>query len=171
MDSSHNFTPRCLFFSSFGAVWVKLCTLSPSSLDRTTVAAVSSRVHFRNYKCRFDEYQNYTGSSIFGHSGCVHSEGGTLDTSIVVGPIERHKSRLAPLETGNGLTGTPSEESLERAESVPKWSPKHRAYAGLKEASQRDKVMRSMPPVHPERDGYRFLFFCGSSYCLLVKWW
>ena len=29
-----------------------------------------------------------------------------LNTTIVEGPIERHKSRLASRETGDGLTGT-----------------------------------------------------------------
>ena len=43
----------------------------------------------------------------FGHSACVHSEGCSLNTTIVEGPIERHKSRLASRETGDGLTGTP----------------------------------------------------------------
>ena len=43
---------------------------------------------------------------MFGHSGCVHSEGRSLNTTIVEGPIERHKSRLASRETGDVLTGT-----------------------------------------------------------------
>ena len=30
----------------------------------------------------------------------------SLNTTIVEGPIERHKSRLASRETGDGLTGT-----------------------------------------------------------------
>ena len=48
-----------------------------------------------------------------------------LNTTIVEGPIERHKSRLASRETGDGLTGTHSGGSLDRTETVPK-SPRER---------------------------------------------
>ena len=42
-------------------------------------------------------------------SGCVHSEEGcSLNTTIVEGPIERHKSRLALRDTGDELTSTHS---------------------------------------------------------------
>ena len=95
---------------------------------------------------------------MFGHSGCVHSEGRSLNTTIVEGPIERHKSRLASRETGDGLTGTYSGGSLDRTESVPKWSRKCRACAGLREASQRDKAMRSMPPFPLSIFYYRVAF-------------
>ena len=80
----------------------------------------------------------------------------SLNTTIVEGPIERHKSRLTSRETGDGLTGTRSWVSLDRTESVPKWSRKRRACAALREASQRDKAMRSMPPFPPEKDSFRF---------------
>ena len=93
---------------------------------------------------------------IFGNSGCIHSEGRSLNTTVVEWPIERHKSRLASRETGNGLTGTHSGGSLDRAESVPKWSRMRRACAGLKEASQRDEAMSSMPPFRREKDSFRF---------------
>ena len=89
--------------------------------------------------------------SIFGHSGCVPSEGRSLNTTIVEGPIERHKSRLALRETGDGLTGTNGGGSLDRTEWVPKWSRKRRACAGLRKTSQREQAMRSMPPFPPER--------------------
>ena len=68
---------------------------------------------------------------IFGHSACVHSEGCGLNTTIVEGLIDRHKSRLASRETGDGLTGTQSGGTLDRTESVPKWSRKRRACADL----------------------------------------
>ena len=45
MASSHHFTPPPLGLSSFGAACVKLCGVPPPSLDRTTVAAVSSSLH------------------------------------------------------------------------------------------------------------------------------
>ena len=64
----------------------------------------------------------------------VHS----LNTTIVEGPIERHKSRLASRETGDGLTGTYSGGSLDGTKSVPKWSRERRARAGLREAPGRD---------------------------------
>ena len=91
---------------------------------------------------------------IFEHSECVHSKGRSLNTTFVEGLIERHKSRLASRETGDALTGTHSGGSLDRTESVPKWSRKRRACAGLREASQRDKAMRSMPPFPPEKDSF-----------------
>ena len=96
-----------------------------------------------------------TSMIFFGHSGCVHSEGRSLNTTIR-GPIERHKSRLASRETGDGLTGTRSGGSLERTELVPKWSRKRRGCVGLRESSQRDNDMRSMPPFPPEQDSFRF---------------
>ena len=78
-----------------------------------------------------------------GHSGCVQSDVRSLNMTIVEGPIERHKSRLASSETGYGLTGTYSGGSLDRTQSVPKWSRECRARAGLREASRRDKAVRS----------------------------
>ena len=41
--------------------------------------------------------------NICGHSGCAHSDVRNLNTIIVEGPIERHKSRLASREIGDGL--------------------------------------------------------------------
>ena len=46
-------------------------------------------------------------------------------------------------ETGDGLTGTYIGESLNRVESVPKWSRGRRARADLREVYRRDKAMRS----------------------------
>ena len=40
--------------------------------------------------------------------------------TIVEGPIEQHKSRLASYETGDELTDTSSGGSLDRTETVPK---------------------------------------------------
>ena len=61
-----------------------------------------------------------------------------MNTTIVEGPIERHKSRLAIRQTGDRLTGTYSGGSLNRTESVPKWSRERRARAALREAPGRD---------------------------------
>ena len=82
--------------------------------------------------------------------------------------MERHKSRLASRETGDGLTGTHSGGSLDRTESVPKWSRKRRACAGLREASQRDKAMRSMPPFPPENDSFGFFYYC-VAFCIIYN--
>ena len=49
---------------------------------------------------------NINPSITFSDTGCVHSEGCSLNTTIVEGPIERHKSRPASRETGDRLTGT-----------------------------------------------------------------
>ena len=67
--------------------------------------------------------------------------------------MERHKSRLAPRETGDGLEGKHSGGSLDRTESVPKWSRKCRACAGLREASQRDKAIHALHASVPSRIG------------------
>ena len=76
-----------------------------------------------------------------GHSGCAHSDVLSLNTIIVEGPIERHKSRLASRATGDGLTATYSGGSLDRTETVPEWSREHRARAGLMKASRRDNAL------------------------------
>ena len=132
MAGSHHCTPLCQVLSLFDTACVKLCGLLPPSLHRTTVATVSSSLHHRKYKVRFDVNMNIKPSIIcFGHSGCVHSEGRNLNTIIVEGPIGRHKSRLGSRETRDGPTGTHSRGSLDLMESVPKWSWKRPACAGL----------------------------------------
>ena len=65
---------------------------------------------------------------------CVQSDGRSLITTIVEGPIDRHKSRLASCETGDGLTGTYSGGSLDRTESVAKWSRERRVRPGRRGA-------------------------------------
>ena len=67
----------------------------------------------------------------------------SLTTTIVGGPVERHKSRLASREAGDGLTSTYSGGSLDRIEPLPKWSRERRARAGPREAPERDKAVRS----------------------------
>ena len=86
--------------------------------------------------------------SIFGHSGCVPSEGRSLNTTIVEGPIERHKSRLASRETGDGLAGTHSGGSLDRTVSVPKWSRKCRACAGLMVDGTKPRARQAFTILH-----------------------
>ena len=81
--------------------------------------------------------------SICGHSGCADSDVRSLNTTIVEGPIEHHKSRLVSRETGDGLTGTYTGGSLDWTETVLKSSRERLARAGLREASRRDKSMRS----------------------------
>ena len=58
---------------------------------------------------------------------------------MVEGPIERHKSRLASREAGDGIIGTKCGGVLDRTETVPKWSRQGRARAGLREDSQGTK--------------------------------
>ena len=69
----------------------------------------------------------------------------SLNTTIVEGPIERHKSRLASHETGDGLTGTYSGGNLDQSKTVPKCSRECRARAGLREASRPDKAVLVKP--------------------------
>ena len=54
--------------SSIGAACVKLCGLRLPSLDRTTVAAVSSSLQRRKYKVRFDVNMNNKHSVIFSNA-------------------------------------------------------------------------------------------------------
>ena len=89
---------------------------------------------------------NTESSTIFADTLDAFNATFVVQTTIVEGPIECHKSRLPSRETGDGLTATYSGGSLDRTESVPKWSRKRRACAGLRKASQRDKAIRSMPP-------------------------
>ena len=58
-------------------------------------------------------------------------------TTIVERLIERQTPRLASRKTSNGRTGTYSEGSMDRTQSVPKRSLGRRARAGLREASLR----------------------------------
>ena len=97
-------------------------------------------------------------------TGCAHSDVRSLNTTIVERPIEHHKSRLASRETCDGLTGTLGEGSLDRTESVPKMVTKAPCVCGLREASQRDKAMRSMPPF--PQDSFDFLLLCSYFYYL-----
>ena len=80
---------------------------------------------------------------VCGHNGCANSDVRSLNTTIVGEMIERHKPRLALHEAGDGLTATYSGGSLDRTESVPKWSQERRARAGLREVFRRDKTVRS----------------------------
>ena len=66
------------------------------------------------------EHEDYIVFYVCGHSRCAHSDARNLNTTIVEGPIERHKSRLASRETGDGLTGTYDGGSLDRTETVPR---------------------------------------------------
>ena len=78
-----------------------------------------------------------------GQTGCVQSDVQSLNTTIVEGSIERHKSHLASRETGDRLTGTYRGGSLDGTESVPKSSRERRARARLREAFRRDKSVCS----------------------------
>ena len=134
---------------------MKLCGFPPPSLD--TPPSLLSRlvINVGNINAVRGEYEHNTAHHIFGHNACVQ-DGCSLKSTIVEGPIERHRSRLASCETGDGLRGTHSGRSLGRTESVPTRSRTRRACAGLRTVSQRDKAMRSMPPFPPENDSFRF---------------
>ena len=82
------------------------------------------------------EYEHLIVPYICGPSERVQSDVRSLNTTIVEGPIERHKLRLASRETGDGLIGTYSGGSLDRVQSVPKWSRERRAGAGLREVKR-----------------------------------
>ena len=96
------------------------------------------------------EHEDYIVFYVCGHSRCAHSDARNLNTTIVEGPIERHKSRLASRETGDGLTGTYSGESLDRTESVPKRSRERRARASCSQSLTASSVVpcpRSLPKL------------------------
>ena len=139
---------------------MKLCGLPCPSLVRNTVSAASSSRKCRKYNVRFPMNINIESPLYLRTQWTrVQRDVRRLNTTIVEGPIERRKSRSASRKTSDGLTGTYSGGSFDRTESVPKWSRKRRACAGLREASQRDKAMRSMPPFPPEKDSFRFFIF------------
>ena len=123
--------------AKFQLAWRRFCEalLSSSSLAGQKHPSLLSRLcpKRRRYKDRFSLNIKIKLSIIFicRHRGCAHSDVRSLNTAIVEAPIERHKSRLASRETGDGLTGTHSGGSMDRTESVPKWSRKRRACAGL----------------------------------------
>ena len=125
-----------------------LLLLSSSSLAGQKHPSLLSRLcpKRRRYKDRFSLNIKIKLSIIFicRHRGCAHSDVRSLNTTIVEGPIEGHKSRLASRETADGLTGTNSGGSLDRTGSAPKWSRERRTRAGLREASRRDKAVRSL---------------------------
>ena len=92
-----------------------------------------------------------------------------LNTTIVEGPIERHKSWLASRETGDGLTGKFIRGSLDRTESsVPKWSRQRRARADLGEASRRDKAVRSWSIDHSLCPEMQLMFYNHINPQLLI---
>ena len=49
---------------------------------------------------------------------------------------------------------------------MPNWSQKRRPSAYLREASQRDKAMRSMHQFPSENDSFRFSIIVWLLYCL-----
>ena len=138
MASSHHFT----FSRQISARLAPLVSSSAVFLlprwPETPASAVSS----------MSEMSDQIVHHICGHSGCAHSDVRSLSTTIVEGPTERRKSRLASHETCDGLTVTYSGESLDRTDTVPKRSRKHRSRAGLREASRRDKAVRSLSLDH-----------------------
>ena len=122
--------------------------LSSSSLAGQKHPSLLSRLcpKRRRYKDRFSLNIKIKLSIIFicRHRGCAHSDVRSLNTAIVEAPIERHKSRLASRETGDGLTDAYGRGSLDGTESVPKWTRERHACAGLKEAARQDKAVRSL---------------------------
>ena len=146
MASSLITLPR---LAKFQLVWRLLCgaLLSSSSLARQKHPYLLSRLCLTYLgdiilnKGRFALNMKIISASIYSESIYLRpgSDVRSLNTTIVKGPIERHKSRLASHETGDGLTGTYNGGSLDWTESVPKWSREQRARAGLREAPGWDK--------------------------------
>ena len=103
------------------------------------------------------------------HSGCVHSDVHSLNTTIVEGPIERHKSRRVSRETCDGLNGTYSGGSLDRTDTVPKWSREGRARAGLRGASRRNKALCSWSLDHSLCPEMSLMFYNHIDAQMLIK--
>ena len=111
--------------TKFQLVWRHLCESAVffPRWSETSVSAVSSSLRCRKYIGRFAVNMTIKSSIIFADTvdALTATFVRSLNTTIVEGPIERHKSRLASRATGNGLTGTYySGGSLDRIESVPK---------------------------------------------------
>ena len=97
--------------AKFHLVWRRLreALLTSSYLAGQKHPSLLSRVCLkcRRYKSRFcPEHKDEISYYICGHSGCAHGDVHSLNTTIVEGPIERHKSRLGSRKTEDGLTGT-----------------------------------------------------------------
>ena len=104
---SHQFTPHRQVL----ARWRRLCEalLSSSSLAGQKQPSLLSRpcLKCRRYTGRFALNMKIKSSIIIcGHSRCADRDVRSLNTTIIEGPIERHKLRLASRETGDRLTGT-----------------------------------------------------------------
>ena len=161
MANSHHLT-----LAKFLLVWRRLCEalLSSSSLAGQKHPYLLSRLYLAyvgDIKVVCPEHETQIVHYICGHSGCADSDVRSLNMTIVEGPIERHKSRLASREIGDGLTGTSSGGSLDLAESVAKWSRERRAQPGRRETRGRDKAVRSS--LHHSLCPEMSLIFCDHK--------
>ena len=143
MTSSHHFTPPRQVSAR---VWLRLCEALLSSLAGQKHPSLSRLFELSRYKGHEHEYQIVR--YICGRSECAHSDVCSLNTAVVEGPIECHKSWLASCETADGLTGTHSKGSLDQTESVPKWSRERLARVGLREVSRQGKDVSSLNLHH-----------------------
>ena len=113
--------------------------------------------------CREHEYEIV--HFICGRSGCVDSDVRSLNTTIVEGPTERHKSRLDSRETGDGLTGTGTyiRGSLDCTEITVCVEAGGESLDGTKPCA-REPLTFPMPPFPLEADSFRifnyWMFFC-----------
>ena len=134
-------------------VWRRSCEalLSSFSLAGQKHPPLLSRLCLkcRRYTGRLALHMNIKSSILFADTvDALTATSAVWTTTSVEGPIERHKSRLALRETGEGRTGTYSGGSLDRTESVLKWSRERRVRAGLRESPRRDKAVRSWSLNH-----------------------
>ena len=134
-------------FAKLLLVWCLLCeALLSFPLTGQNCSSLLSRLTWRRYKGRFAPNTKTKSSIIFADTvdALTATFVRSLNTTMVERPIERHKSRLASPETGDGLTGTYSGGSLDRTESVLKWSRERRVRAGWRESPTRDKAVPSL---------------------------
>ena len=91
MANSHHFTPP----RQVSARWRRLCEAllsSPSRSSDTPFSAASCMSDIcRRYKGRFSLNMNIKSVIVFADIGCADSDVRSLNTTIVEGPIERHK--------------------------------------------------------------------------------
>ena len=145
MTSSHYFTP----LAKFQIIWRRLCEalLSSSSLACQKHPPLLSRLCLKFRICTGRIALNMKIKRLI-----ISAD--TVDALTATFAVHRrradrvHKSRLALRETGDRLTGTYSGGSLDRTESVPKWSREQRAGADQRKAPRRDKAVCSLSLNH-----------------------
>ena len=167
MASSHHFSPPCQVSARLAPlVWSSAIFLL-SRWSTTPVCAASSSLKCRKYKVHFPVNMNVESSVIFADTVDAFKAAFTISTR----PSSNGRSNA----TNRGklharqATGSHCGGSLDRTESVPKWSRERRARAGLRKASRRDKAVCLWSIHHSLCPKMQLLFYNQINSQLLIK--